>query len=236
MQNRSVVKPLVARTLQKVSRQVLTQPSMEPVYQRLVERDLQRVGITDDFYPVGAAASYSLLYLILRIALEIQPKSVLDIGAGQSSILWSRLSKAGAAHKVVTVENDAEWAAAIRPRLDTTLLHSPLAAREVSGRTIQTYDWKDIAAEGPYDVIVCDGPWGIPRYSRYGILSLIDDTLPEDFVIVLDDAERPGEQDTEEAIVSRLEALKRSFRHGHTIARKRQAIIAGGAYRRAADF
>lgn len=236
MQNRPVVKPFVARTLQKVSRQALTLPSMEPVYQRLVERDLERVGIADEFYPVGAAANYGLLYLVLRIALEIHPKSVLDIGAGQSSVLWSKLSRSGLAHKVVTVEDSSEWAAAMRPRLETTLLLSPLTTQEVSGRTIQTYNWNDIASEGPYSVIVCDGPWGVPRYSRFGVLNLIDGTLPENFIIVLDDAERPGEQDTEAAIVSRLTELKRKFRHGHTIARKRQAVFAGGEYQRGADF
>lgn len=236
MQNRSVVKPLVARTLQKVNRQSLTVPSMEPVYQRLVERDLQRAGIPDEFYPVGAAANYSLLYLILRIAFEFHPASVLDIGAGQSSILWSRLLKAGTVRRVLTVEDNAEWASVIGPRLETQLMLSPLATEDVAGRTIETYDWKEIASQGPYDVIVCDGPWGVPRYSRFGVLNVVDDTLPEDFIIVLDDAERPGEQDTEAAIVSRLDELKRSFRHGHTIARKRQAIIAGGQYRRAADF
>ena len=41
-------------------------PAMEGVYQQLVQRDLSRLQIGNDFYPLAGAANYGLLYVLLR--------------------------------------------------------------------------------------------------------------------------------------------------------------------------
>src|SRR5882757_7659812 len=94
---------LVRATQSFVMKTRRDKPAMEPVYQYLVARDLARLGIEDDFYPVGFAASYGLFYAILRIAQEYKPRNVLDVGAGQSSVLWSRLREKGFVGNVVTL-------------------------------------------------------------------------------------------------------------------------------------
>ena len=71
-----------------------TEPYMEIVYQQLVFRDLRNLGIHDDFYPVGSAASYSLFYILLRSLMTLPVTSVLDIGAGQTSLLLDATKKA----------------------------------------------------------------------------------------------------------------------------------------------
>lgn len=213
-----------------------TRPALEAVYQTIFMRDLARSGIEDDFYPVGSAANYSLLYLVLRIFRELQPKSVLDIGAGQTSILWSRLFGAGQADRILTIEHDPEWAAHIGARIGHEILVSPLEMRREGERTVSTYDWAAIRARGPFDVILCDGPPGTAQWSRYGVISLVDETLPADFVIVMDDAERDGETQTVNALLGRLEAMGRQARLGKVRGQKVQAVIAGGAYRKAAFF
>ena len=72
---------------------------------------------------------------------------------------------------------------------------------------------------------------GTPERSRWGVLKVLDH-VGADHVIVMDDTERQGEQETCAAIERRLpESLK-----GSVIAAKRQTVYAGGAYRHAAYF
>src|SRR4051812_44863033 len=88
-------------------------PAQEATYRHLFVRELERLGETDIYFPTGGAANYSLLYLLLRIAKEQRPRSVLDVGCGQSTLLWDRLRNKGLVGSVVTLENDAAWGAAI---------------------------------------------------------------------------------------------------------------------------
>jgi hypothetical protein len=55
-------------------------------------------------------------------------------------------------------------------------------------------------------------------------------TLPADFVLILDDAERPGEQDTIALIHDRLNADGVKYNVGVVRAAKTQAVFAAGRY------
>ena len=62
--------PRTARLVQKIATGGLdpTNPGLEAVYQRIFERDLERIGAENKYYPVGTAANYGLLYVLLRVA------------------------------------------------------------------------------------------------------------------------------------------------------------------------
>lgn len=207
------------------------EPALEAVYRDLFLREFAVLGEEDGFFPVGGAANHSLLYLILRIAREFRPRSVLDIGAGQSSLLWSMLARHGHVGAVLTLEDDAGWGEAIGSRIDHPMLVTPLSRRHVEGRIHATYDWFAVSKRGPFDVIVCDGPRGTARHSRGGVVHLLDRSLPSDFVLVLDDCERPGEQDTVDMVHERLDALGIDYEAGVTRAAKTQVTFAAGRYR-----
>jgi len=64
---------------------------MESVYQEIVQRELNRWKIEDNFYPVGGAANYSLFYIILRTVADFPLKKVVELGAGQTSLLLDAL-------------------------------------------------------------------------------------------------------------------------------------------------
>lgn len=203
---------------------------LESIYRDLFLRELARLGDKDRFFPVGGAANYSLLYLVLRIGTELRPQSVLDIGAGQSTLLWSLLRRHRYVGDVLTLESDADWGTRIGAQVEHEVLVTPLADTLVAGRRAQTYDW-DRAREGRrFDAVICDGPNGTPRHSRRGVLTLLDESLPDDFVLVIDDAERPGEQDTIAAVHARLQALDRSYQVGVVQAAKSQAVFATGRF------
>ena len=207
------------------------EPALESIYRDLFLRELARLGETDCFFPVGGAANYSLLYLILRIGTEFRPRSVLDIGAGQSSLLWSMLHRRGLVGDVLTLENDADWGTRIGAQVDHRMMVTSLRRTIVAGRTTMTYDWDAVFRERCFDVVVCDGPTGVPRHSRFGVLSILDKgRLHDDFALILDDAERPGEQDTVTAIHTRLKAEQVPYAAGVVRAAKTQMIFATGRF------
>jgi hypothetical protein len=205
------------------------EPALEVIYRDLFLRELALLGEGDRFFPTGGAANYSLLYLILRIGAEFRPASVLDVGAGQSTLLWSMLQRRGCVGEVLTLEDDPEWGARIAAQVDHEVLVTPLRAAKVEGRSIMTYDWAAARARRQFDAIVCDGPRGTAHLSRSGILSLLGD-LPADFALVLDDAERDGEQDTIAKVHDRLQAAGHHYQVGVLRAAKCQAVFAAGRF------
>lgn len=205
------------------------EPALEVIYRDLFLRELALLGEEDRFFPTGGAASYGLLYLILRIGSEFRPRAVLDVGAGQSTLLWAMLQRRGLVGEVVTLESDLDWAARIGAQVTHEVVVTPLRAMEVGGRSVLTYDWAATRASRTFDVIVCDGPRGTPRHSRSGILGMVDG-LPADFALVIDDAERAGEQDTVAAIHARLQAASVDYGVGVVRAAKTQAVFAAGRF------
>ena len=205
------------------------EPGLEAIYRDLFLRELKLLGEEDRFFPTGGAANYSLLYLILRIGVEFGPASVLDIGAGQSSLLWAMLQRRGLVGEVLTLENDPEWGERIAAQVMHEVLVTPLAVRQVGKRAVTTYDWAAVRAGRRFDVILCDGPRGMPFHSRGGVLAMLED-LPRDFALILDDAERDGEQDTVGAIHARLQADGVDYGVGVVRAAKTQVVFAGGRF------
>ena len=206
------------------------EPAMEAIYRDLFVRELAKLGEDDAFFPVGGAANYSLLYLILRVGVELQPRSVLDVGAGQSTLLWSLLQRHGLVRDVLTLESDADWGERIGARVSHPVLVTPLRPQRIEGREVMTYDWAAASDGRRFDAIVCDGPIGTPRHSRSGVLTMLDG-LGEDFLLILDDAERRGEQDTIARVHARLQAMVRDYGVGVLRAAKSQAAFAGGRFR-----
>lgn len=205
------------------------EPGLEAIYRDLFLRELRLLGDEDRFFPTGGAANYSLLYLILRIGVEFRPDSVLDVGAGQSSLLWAMLQRRGLVGEVLTLENDPEWGDRIAAQVTHEVLVTPLCPRMIGKREVTTYDWTAARERRRFDVILCDGPRGTPRHSRFGVMAMLED-LPRDFVLILDDAEREGEQDTVSAIHARLQANKVDYGVGVVRAAKTQVVFAGGRF------
>lgn len=61
----------------------------EAAYHRTVMDALTRAGIGVPLYPFGSAANASLLYVITRAVLTLPISSVCELGAGQTTILWT---------------------------------------------------------------------------------------------------------------------------------------------------
>lgn len=179
----------------------LLRQSREVIYQQLVHRDLRRAGVDDDLYPVGAAAGYGLLYLLIRILRENPIRKIVELGSGESTRLIDRLKPKDASH--ICYEEDASWHAATKPRLtscDYRLRH--LTRYRIGGVDCE---WYGDVESTDFDLLLVDGPVGVPRYSRIGCWKLIEANPKRDFVIVMDDTVREGEAETARFIAEHLQ-------------------------------
>lgn len=214
-------------------------PALEAVYQRLVCRDLARLQLDDIFYPVGSAANYGLFYVILRAVLEFPFARVVELGAGQTSLLLDALARKQLLRaEVSTLEHDEQWATRIAARVGHGVMTVPLRERSDAGICFAGYDLSAVQP-GPIDFLSIDGPPAATvetQYSRLGALDLARSIDLTRFVIVIDDAERAGERLLADRMVAALRGLGAAPAVGHIVANKRQIIIAGGDYIGAAYY
>ena len=208
----------------------------EVVYQQLVHRDLERLNIRAPFYPVRSAANYGLFYLLLRLVQELPQLRILELGAGQSTILLDRLV---ASHSLqcTTLESDPEWFSRISDQVKSArVLNAPLEQRVVNRRACSAYDPAVLDAGARFNVLVVDGPRKNHRRSRWGCLELIEDRLEEEFLVVFDDAERRGEQQTIAEALKLLERKGCNYATSQVRAANSQFLIATGRFRTALYF
>ena len=142
-------------------------------------------------------------------------RCVVEIGSGTSSVLLARLLRErwpAGGHRHVAVEHDAAWARWVADQLGregladrTTVLHVPLAPHPHGQAGLPWYD-ADLLADGldaalagePVDLLVVDGPPADTAdtvLARYPALPVLRPRLAPGATVVLDDVERPGEQE-----------------------------------------
>lgn len=217
-----------------------TTPHMEPIYRDLFLKELSRAGVADEFYPVGGAANHSFLYIVARAMNEFAFRNVVELGAGQTSLLIDRMKKALARDcRVRTVEHDAFWAARIREQVDHEVIDVPLSPRAVDGHRIAYYDLAPAQIGTDVDFAIIDGPPAHDaaiRYTRLGAFDLIPPCLAKDFVVIVDDRERAGEN----ALARMLEAHFRAQGIEHAVntvkGAQSQTVFAAGRFKGAAYF
>lgn len=198
----------------------------ELLYQGMFSSACSSLGIAQTFFPVKGAANYSLLYLIMRICLETEVKRILELGAGQTTLLLHHLRKLRQ-FDVTTLEHDVTWAGRIGSLVSHQVAHSPLIDCEAGGITRPGYDVSKL--DGKFDFVIVDGPLGSPTYSRWGALSLLADHINSDYIVIFDDAERKGEQQTIMEAVRILSSSQRPH-FSLTNALKSQVVLSSDRY------
>lgn len=216
------------------SQRTLLQAS-ELLYERVFSNALPRLQIEDRYFPLRSAANYSLLYLVLRAITELPVHRVLELGCGQTTLLLDDLARRRILD-ITSIEQDPDWARRIQVKVSHRVWQVPLIERSIRGIACHTYDLNPQDLRGAVHLMIVDGPWGRRRYSRWGALEYVETLLAEDFVIIFDDAQRKGEQDTITAVLALLGGRGIEFACATTRALKTQFLIAGGAFREAAYY
>lgn len=181
--------------------------------------------LKDQCFEVGNfAAGYPFLYLIYRVLNDFAPKNILELGLGQSTRLTAQYCASRDDVKLAVADSDKEWldffvSTKLKPILGDALskinfIHDPCIMRKVSptrgdqSSEAQYRAFADLPAKlagcDPFDLILIDAPVGTPGlFSRRDILD-ITALIGDEFVIMLDDAERMGESQTFHALLSFL--------------------------------
>lgn len=76
-----------------------------------------------------------------------------------------------------------------------------------------------------FDLIFIDGPFGSPLYSRIDIIDIFPECLNESFILMLDDAERIGEQNTINMLRTMLQEKSVEYSFNYYNGVKSTAII-----------
>jgi len=167
----------------------------------------------------GWAANYSFIYMLYRILDNAKPHNILEMGMGQTSRLTSQyIAYCNPSATLDIIENDAGWIATYKPQLVQNE-HIKVHQCDLEFFTYNETEcrkYKDLAkviGNIKYDLIIIDGPWGgCQTLPRSNILDITENgNLSDDFIIVFDDAERKGEQETIEATKSLLSKQGTAF-------------------------
>lgn len=149
------------------------------------------------------AVGYNYVYVMTRILNEMQPHKVLDLGLGISTTLigeyFKYFSFADGIHDVI--EHDEKWIEFYTRchalSKNTEIHRSELQDNHIDGTQYYSFaKFSELVSGKKYDVISIDAPFGGDVYSRRDLLNFMPDLLEDDFVIIVDDAERKGEQKT----------------------------------------
>ena len=167
------------------------------------------------FSPGRGAIGYPVMYVLYRILNEVKPKSILELGMGQTTKLIGSYAAyyKGCSHKIV--EHDESWIEFFSNHFqlpDST----KVIKCDIEDATVELEDggdkqytnvtryvgFKEALKDCSFDLIMIDGPYGYrsPDYSRVDILSILTECLNSEFVILMDDCNRNGEWKTCELI------------------------------------
>lgn len=191
------------------------------------------------FSPGRAAIGYPTLYALYRILDEFQPRSILELGLGQSTkmigsyVKWKE--QKGEECKHIVVEHDKNWIDFFKNSFElsksTEIMQMDLVKPYLdweNGTQIEVNMYKDFGAtltDKVFDLIFIDGPFGSDVVSRIDIIDLLPECLNDSFILMLDDAERNGEQNTLKMITNVLNENNIKYARNYYSGEKASAII-----------
>lgn len=181
---------------------------IEQITQQVVSRNLfydmckEIPWIKKDISIIGGGWSvgYDYMYVMLRALQVIKPASILEMGLGQSSKILIHYQKYSRC-KYDIMEQDENWYQFFLKETDVpdeVNIHIKPLITEYNTK-YETYvnyytGFNTVINKNKYSFISIDGPWGSDGLSRADILPYIPNCLENSFCIMLDDYERPGEQ------------------------------------------
>lgn len=183
------------------------------------------------------AGNYSFFYVLNRILNDFKPKSILEFGLGESSkfvMCFTENLLLDTSHLII--EQDPKWKDIFisnnNVSNNTIIKVCQLAKIEVKGFKTNSYCNLDSEINSKFDLYIIDGPFGSERYSRYDIISLANKFEQDDeFIILFDDYQRIGEQDTVGDLLQILSTKKIKIFKQTYVGLKTVLVIATQKYR-----
>ena len=148
----------------------------------------------------GWAIGYNFAYILYRILDDIRPKSILELGLGQSTKIINEYAKYYKNTEHHIAEHNKDWIEFFKKKVDMSEMANfhflENYKRNYEGNEVNAYKgFEKEFKKKKFDLIVIDGPvGGTQEYSRLDTLDIIPGCLNKSFAIILDDCERIGEQ------------------------------------------
>ena len=203
--------PITISRLKRLVPRPVKRAVKEALLERKFSRAMQRISkLSEDEVPTrellkelqigwgneSFAASYDYLEeVVIRARTTTGP--ILECGSGLTSLLLGVVAGQRGV-EIWSLEHIPEWHARVamtirKHRIPRVHLHfAPL--REYGG-----FSWYnpplDVLPDN-FSLVVCDGPPGTTHGGRYGLMPLLGNQLAAGALILLDDANRPGETET----------------------------------------
>jgi predicted O-methyltransferase YrrM len=152
------------------------------------------------------AISPDFALLLVRLISERKPRRIVEFGGGTSTLVCAYCIRQLGVGEILSVDHDAYFADQTRRELQRHGLSrwvdvrlAPLEAAtylDDKGERIEWYADEVVSAlPGDIDLVVIDGPPAEQKpFARYPALPAIADRLTQGGLLILDDADRPGEQ------------------------------------------
>lgn len=186
------------------------------------------------FYPGRWAVGYQYLYALYRILNSTRPQHILELGLGQSTTMITQYADSfnNIIHRVT--EHDDDWIHYYQKEFkisnNTQIIQLNIEKiLYLSQYELFHYEnFKEHLGDMKYDLISVDAPFGGAdnEYSRIDILEIIPECLADSFVIMIDDANRKGEQHTIKLLEDKLTEQGILFSTGKYVGDKDTYVIA----------
>lgn len=188
------------------------------------------------------AGNYPFFYVLNRILMEYKPKSIIEFGLGESSKFISTfLDNYLKDSKHLIIEQSNEWNNFFLQNFtlstNSEVKVLSLVKKEVKGFETNGYDDIEKLQNKKFDLYIVDGPFGSKNYSRYDILDLANTlTSKDDFIIIMDDFQRKGEQQTTADLEKLFNSKNINIYQKAYIGNKSLMVITSEKYKYAASY
>lgn len=175
--------------------------------------------LKDNSFCLGRwAVGYPFLYALYRVLNEWKPKRILELGLGQTTKMIGQYAANNQEIEHIIIEQDKDWIEFFTkgvfslPQNSNIIQHDYEFIPYKSQKDVRVFsDFANQINNKSFDLICIDAPIGSKVYSRIDILKLLPACLPNSFVLMMDDYNRIGEQNTIKDIKSCLDNNKINY-------------------------
>ena len=150
----------------------------------------------------GWAISPDFANLLVSVISQERPGHILEIGSGVSTLVAAYCLKRIGSGTLTSLDHDEHFVEQTKRDLQrhglegyAEVIYAPLKPVEINGKTWLWYDRDFLSRVEAMDMVIVDGPPGnVGRLSRYPAVPILSERLSQEAVVLLDDANRPDEE------------------------------------------
>lgn len=179
------------------------------------------------------AIGYQCAYVLFRVLDEVRPGKILELGLGQSTKFLGQYASNNQGIKHMVVESDPSWIDFFKNNYElsnnSNIVHCDWGFCDYKGvKGVRVFDGFGEKIVGQkFNLIMIDAPFGgdMKEYSRIDVLQHLPDCIEDSFIIMIDDVERHGEENTFNEMKMKLEEAGILFATGVYRGKKSVGVI-----------